>query len=361
MELLIQPGAGASALLNAIHSAAQSIEIIIFRFDRRDIESALESAAARGVFVHALVTYTNRGGEKSLRKLEMRLLESGVTVARTAADLARYHDKLVIIDRRRLFLLTFNFTSLDIDHSRSFGIVTEDRHLVQEAVKLFEADTTRQPYTAGHDSFIVSPVNARRELAQFISGARRQLLIYDPKVSDGPMIGLLQERIKEGVDVRVIGRTGRVGREIATRKLSRLRLHTRTMIRDGELAFLGSQSLRGAELDARREVGIVVNDSTVVSALTTTFESDWVAAEPSETPQKETKTLKKAVKGVLKDLPPLAPVVSEVFQEILRERGQAKLSPGVVEEAVREAVKDAVTDGIKDAIKETLVGVGQEG
>jgi hypothetical protein len=57
------------------------------------------------VFVHALVTYRNRGGEKSLRKLEMRLLEAGVTVARTSDDLLRYHDKFMIKDRQEFFLL----------------------------------------------------------------------------------------------------------------------------------------------------------------------------------------------------------------------------------------------------------------
>ncbi len=71
-----------------------------------------------------LIAYTNRGGERNLRKLEMRLLEAGITVARTADDLVRYHDKYLIIDRRELFLLSFNFTYLDIDHSRSFGLVT---------------------------------------------------------------------------------------------------------------------------------------------------------------------------------------------------------------------------------------------
>jgi hypothetical protein len=36
--------------------------------------------------VTALITFANRGGEQSLRKLEMRCLESGITVARTAND-----------------------------------------------------------------------------------------------------------------------------------------------------------------------------------------------------------------------------------------------------------------------------------
>ena len=130
MKLLIQPGAGSTDLIDAINSAVKTIEIVIFRFDRREIEAALKAAAARGVFVHALVTYRNRGGEKSLRKLEMRLLEAGVTVARTSDDLLRYHDKFMIIDRQELFLLAFNFTAIDIDHSRSFGLVLEDPRLV---------------------------------------------------------------------------------------------------------------------------------------------------------------------------------------------------------------------------------------
>ena len=118
MKLLIQPGDGVAPLVEAINGAKSRVEIAIFRFDRNEIEKALANAAARGVFVHALIAYTNRGGERNLRKLEMRLLEAGITVARTADDLIRYHDKYLIIDRRELFLLSFNFTYLDIDHSR---------------------------------------------------------------------------------------------------------------------------------------------------------------------------------------------------------------------------------------------------
>ena len=44
----------------------------------------------------------------------------GSVLARTADDLSRYHSKLMIIDRRELYLTAFNFTCLDIEHSRSF-------------------------------------------------------------------------------------------------------------------------------------------------------------------------------------------------------------------------------------------------
>ena len=94
--------------------------------------------------VRALIAHTNRGGESRLRKLEQRLLAAGVTVARTADDLLRYHGKFMVADDT-LHVFGFNFTKLDIDKSRSFGIATRDRRTVQEALKLFEADSTRQP------------------------------------------------------------------------------------------------------------------------------------------------------------------------------------------------------------------------
>src|SRR3954469_9828704 len=170
LKLLVQPGDGIDRLIKGITKAQKSVEIVIFRFDRGEIERALVDAVERGVFVHTLIAFTNRGGEEHLRKLEMHFLAKGITVARTAGDLVRYHGKMMIVDRKELFVLAFNFTHLDIDHSRSFGIVTRTTKLVQEAVKLFEADTKRQDYSAGSSRFIVSPVNARKELAAFLKG-----------------------------------------------------------------------------------------------------------------------------------------------------------------------------------------------
>ena len=131
MKLLTQPEDGVAPLIKVIDGAKETIEILIFRFDRKEIEHALVHAVNRGVRVRALIAYTNRGGEKNLRALELRLLAAGVTVARTAGDLTRYHGKMLIIDRRKLYVLAFNFTYIDIDRSRSFGIVIAERKLIQ--------------------------------------------------------------------------------------------------------------------------------------------------------------------------------------------------------------------------------------
>src|SRR5947209_1900066 len=224
---LVQPGDGIMPLVKGINSAKKSVEILIFRFDRTEIERALANAVSRGVFVHALIAFTNRGGEKNLRALEMRLLAAGVTVARTSDDLLRYHGKMLIIDRRELYVLSFNFTYLDIEHSRSFGLITTNRRVLHEAVRLFEADTKRQPYTPELSAFVVSPANARKELSAFIKGAKKQLLIYEPEISDPAMIRLLEKRAKAGVEIKIIGRLSRGASSLMVRKLPQMRLHTR--------------------------------------------------------------------------------------------------------------------------------------
>ncbi len=194
MKLLVQPDDGIGPLVDGIENARDSVEIVIFRCDRTEIERALADAVSRGVHVHALITYANRGGEKSLRKLEMRLLGAGVTVARTADDLARYHGKMMIVDRRELYVFGFNMTRLDIEYSRSFGVITRNRKVVQEGTRLFEADSKRKTYMPAEPTLLVSPANARRELATFIKGSKKELLIYDPEISDPAMIRLIEER-----------------------------------------------------------------------------------------------------------------------------------------------------------------------
>ena len=290
MKLIIQPDDGIQPLLAAIRSAKKTVDIVIFRFDRGDIETALKAAVARGVVVHALIAYTNRGGDKNLRKLEMRLLAAGIAVVRTAKDLLRYHDKIIIIDSKILYVLSFNFTRLDIDHSRGFGIITQQAKFVQEAMKLFEADMTRGAYSAGLATFIVSPANARKELAAFIQKAEKQLLIYDPKIGDTQMLDILEDRVKAGIEIRIIGRLARPNAFLSARKLTRTHLHTRTIVRDRNHAFVGSQSLRQAELDARREVGIIVHDDKVVAAIIKTFESDWAGIEQAKAHEESGKT-----------------------------------------------------------------------
>lgn len=295
MDVIVQPADGKKPLLDGINSAKKELDLIIFRLDLKEIEKAIEGAVGRGVNVSALIAHTHSGSDRRLRQLEMRMLEKGVTVSRTGDDLVRYHGKMMIVDREELHVFGFNYTAVDLK-SRSFGIVTRDRKIVTEALRLFEADAARRSeFEPELDGFVVSPENAREQLATFIKRTKKSLAIYDPKVTDTQMLRLLNLKAKSGVDIRVIGKAGKRAGSIRVQKMPGLRLHVRAMIRDGDTAFVGSQSLRALELDARREVGLIVKDQAIVKKLQSVFDEDWAKTDLGKKEQKQfQKELKRA-------------------------------------------------------------------
>jgi cardiolipin synthase A/B len=277
MQLIIQPDDGVAPLIEAIDGARKTVDIVIFRFDVDSLEKALTAAVGRGVAVRALIAH-NRGGESKLRKLESRLLQAGVTLSRTADDMVRYHGKLVVVDGRRALVLGFNFTRQDIEKSRSLGLITRNPKIVRDLMKVVDADHNRTTMTLSSSRLVVSPENARERLTTFITGARKELLIYDTGLTDDRMIALLKARSEAGVRIKILGRVEKKWiEEVAwrVRPFTRMKLHVRCLIRDRQTAFVGSQSLRKLELDHRREVGLITKDVRTVRRMATVFDEDW--------------------------------------------------------------------------------------
>ena len=361
LKLLVQPHDGVAPLLSAIKSAKKNIDILIFRMDWKELETALKVASGQGVAVRALIAHTNRGGESRLRNLETRFLEAGIMVGRTADDLIRYHGKMMIIDRRTLLLLSFNFVHMDIEHSRGFGIVTRGGKVVQEALKLFEADLNRKTYKAGLNTLVVSPTNARKQLTAFIKQARKQLLIYDPKIADRQLLRLLSDHAKAGIDVKIIGSTAAKNANLPVAPLTSMRLHTRTIIRDGSQAFVGSQSLRQPELDLRREIGIIIRDQKVVKALVATFDKDWESTgfdEAHDTAKKsaaaeQPEPTAKVTRALAKEMPPLKTAFKKAIKQAVAKAGKEAAANSQLKSTVKHAAKAAIREAVKEMVQAT--------
>jgi len=275
MKLIIQPDDGVQPVLRAIKRARESIDIAIFRCEIRTIVKELAAAVARGVAVRALVAHTNRGGDVALRALEFRLLAAGVTVTRTDNDLVRYHGKLLVTDRAWLYVLGFNFTSTDLK-SRSFGVRTKNPAILRDVLGLFEADRRRSEFRPTAPDLVISPQNARKQLTRFLRKTRASLEIYDPGVTDDGMIRLMKELAIKGVKIRILGKLEKKWQsEHFDARPFPGRLHVRAIVRDGQRAFVGSQSLRKLELDERREVGLIVRARPIVKEIQRVFEEDW--------------------------------------------------------------------------------------
>ncbi len=189
------------------------------------------------------------------------------------------------------------------------------------------------------------------------------------------MLRILQERARAGVEVKVIGQVaGRASFEV--QKLAGMRLHTRTIIRDRRQAFVGSQSLRPAELDSRREVGLLVRDPKAVKQLVDTFESDWARparrarrfrAAAADAPPRRSRAaaslehVAKAVEVFTHELESLAATVKEAVREAVDKAGDDVLHDKDVKDTMKQVVKQAVKEAVKDAVHDGSGGPAARG
>src|SRR5262249_36056442 len=128
-----------------------------------------------------------------------------------------------------------------------------------------------------------------------------------------------------------------------------LHLHARTIIRDGEDVFIGSQSLRRMELERRREVGLIINEKTIAARIAKIFEADWESAAAGGITVE--KVAKKVAKAISEELAPVKPVLEEVA-------GRMNIPldvNGSIDHAVKEAVKTAVEDVVHEAVSHKAV------
>jgi phosphatidylserine/phosphatidylglycerophosphate/cardiolipin synthase-like enzyme len=202
-------------------------------------------------------------------------------------------------------------------------------------------------------------VNARKSLASFLKGAKKQLLIYDPEISDKEMMRILQDRAKAGVEVRIIGHSAK-RLNLRVEKLTKMRLHTRTILRDGARVFIGSQSLRAIELDSRREVGLIVRDDKILKQLMECFESDWTPgsapsndAKETDAPEASKGEVQRAAKALAKELQPLTATVKKAVKRVVAEAGEDVMGDKRVKSAVKKMVKKAVKQAVREVADDT--------
>ena len=231
--------------------------------------------------MRVLIAHTNGGGEKRLRKLEPRLLAAGVTVTRTADDLPRYHGKMTHHRRRALRARLQLHQRRTSSAAAASASSPATRSCVKEAAALFEADSTRQPYTPGHDRFVVSPETSRERSV----GADRQ----------GPQAAahLRRAHLRQADAAAAAGAGRRRRRDSGHRQARQADCRASPPARcptcactsgpsisDGTTAFIGSQSLRKPELDERREIGVIVKDARIARKMRAVFEADWALGKP---------------------------------------------------------------------------------
>ena len=89
----------------------------------------------------------------------------------------------------------------------------------------------------------------------------------------------IEKKACAGVEVRVIGEVERHLDDVRVLASKSERLHVRAIVQDDARVYIGSGGLRRAELERRREVGVILDDTKVVRDVAAVFDSDWAEEE----------------------------------------------------------------------------------
>jgi cardiolipin synthase A/B len=134
-DLVWSPGALGSQL-SLINSARRSLDIYNEEMDDSAVTSALEAAARRGVDVKVVMSVSS-DWDSAFR----RLADAGVHVRTYRQDASLYiHAKMILVDGRRVFLGSQNFSAASLDDNRELGIILNTVAIIDSLESTFAGD-----------------------------------------------------------------------------------------------------------------------------------------------------------------------------------------------------------------------------
>ena len=293
LEVLAMPDAGRAPVLQAIDGARESIRLKIYLITDNAIVEALQRAAQRGVDVQVILEQEPFGGGDGNALAGEALAAAGVQVRERPGAFAYSHEKSLVVDDRRAYIMTHNLANSSFNRNREYMAIVEDLAVVQETARVFDADWERVEPDLGASLLVWSPVNSRQRMEALVDSAQVSLDVEHTSLLDERLLDRMVAASQRGVRVRVItpaildpGETEfepikkLAAAGVGVRFLDDPYVHAKAMVVDGQVAMIGSQNLTANSLENNRELGIIFDDVAAVNRLARVFLKDWNDAEP---------------------------------------------------------------------------------
>jgi phosphatidylserine/phosphatidylglycerophosphate/cardiolipin synthase-like enzyme len=294
---------GEQPVIDAINGATSSIRMIMFHLTNPAVVAALVAAAHRGVDVEMILDNGNLASHTPT-SITTPLKNAGIKVIPSSTGFRITHVKSLVIDNSKALIMSLNLT-MDFATTRDYAVMTTDRGVVAEFLKVFDADvvnaekgTANTPaLTSPHLAW--SPVNSEGRLTAFVNAAQHTLVATSENLGDPDIQSAMIAAAKRGVEVRVISplcdqnvdatfdlpflaamnEGGVLARAMPFPPSADVPyMHAKMMIADGTSAFIGSVNFSTASTTDARELGIFFTDATAISMISAAFEQDWTRA-----------------------------------------------------------------------------------
>jgi phosphatidylserine/phosphatidylglycerophosphate/cardiolipin synthase-like enzyme len=261
-RLILAPADRKPTLLDVIRSARDRITLSLFRANDPDIFAELGAAVARGVQVDVLVTSNAKGGHKKINELWGRLKTTGARIHAYGDPVVKYHAKYLVADEGPAIVASLNLTKKCFQRTHDAIAITDDPHVVDSLRRIFEADRQRLPLPDDlSPRLVIGPERARRQISELIDGANVSIHVMDAKLSDPDLLQRLQARGAAGLDIDLV----------KAKQIGGLKSHAKIVLVDGRVAMIGGLALAALSLEFRREIAILIDDSTALAQVEALF------------------------------------------------------------------------------------------
>lgn len=290
-KLIVMPDDGEGAFVSVLQQATKSIDLMIYDLGTGQILTELLTKAKAGVAVRAILDQSEQSFDQPAFD---SLTGEGAKCEWSSTQFTYMHAKTFVVDGRTAVVSSGNFDASQMMVERNYAAVDTDPQDVAVLESLFEADFARKNPNLSCTRLIVSPVNAAARILALVKAAKKSLYIESMEFADGTTQAAVAAQFKAGVDVKVLlADTGFVSSNSAAYAYLKSQgvpgeyladpvLHVKSIIVDGERAYLGSENLSYTSLDENREVGleILAADGEDVARMTGTFMADWAKGTP---------------------------------------------------------------------------------
>ena len=290
--VFVEPDDARAPVLNELNGAQCSIDIAVYLITDEAIIAALENAASRGVRVRLILEEHPYGGGGGQEELADRLRPQGIEFKWSDNEFRFTHAKYILVDRQVALILNLNLTVSAFTTNREFGVVSTDPEAVAGSQHVFDRDWQGDRTATAEGPLIVSPVNSRQRYMALIGHASTSIDLYVEVIRDDEVIEGLGKAVQRGVrvrlivnapttddDRRVIAQLTAAGVEVSIS--TRLYIHAKLMVIDGQTAIVGSQNFTPTSLDENREIAMQFADALAVVRCVAIFEADWSTARPA--------------------------------------------------------------------------------
>ncbi len=287
-DIIVLPNDGQKPILELIQNAAESVWVCSYELSDKKIISSLCTAKQCGVDVRIMLEGKPYGSSTVNTESAKKLIEAGIAFSWSNPQFTITNANYIIIDHRKLILLTLDLTEESLAQYCGYGIFVGDPTAVREAEAIFIADWQKKEYAPTCPCMIISPDNSRQRLLELIASAKKKIWIQAHLLQDEEIMDCLIEAKIRGVNIKITLAEAvplvhdinlKTQRYLSNQKIS-VKLqrisypHGTMMLIDERIAFIGSQGLDTQSLNDYREMGVVITHPRVIKRLKWMFSHD---------------------------------------------------------------------------------------